>query len=143
MEELFAHQERIGCGALLMLDADGLKKINDIYGHRTGDAYLKRISQVIGSISEEHTVCAGLGGDEFVVFLYGYQSCEEINQAISELKKSRGEDFEIEDPMAKISVEFSLGLAYYPADGTDYNVLMHMADENMYQEKKNRKKERI
>jgi len=143
MEELFAHQERIGCGALLMLDADGLKKINDIYGHRTGDAYLKRISQVIGSISEEHTVCAGLGGDEFAVFLYGYQSCEEINQAISELKKSRGEDFEIEDPMAKISVEFSLGLSYYPADGTDYNVLMHMADENMYQEKKNRKKERI
>lgn len=143
MEELFAHQERIGCGALLMLDADGLKKINDIYGHRTGDAYLKRISQVIGSISEEHTVCARLGGDEFAVFLYGYQSCEEINQAISELKKSRGEDFEIEDPMAKISVEFSLGLAYYPADGTDYHVLMHMADENMYQEKKNRKKERI
>lgn len=45
--------------------------------------------------------------------------------------------------MAKISVEFSLGLAYYPADGTDYNVLMHMADENMYQEKENRKKERI
>lgn len=81
MEELFAHQERIGCGALLMLDADGLKKINDIYGHRTGDAYLKRISQVIGSISEEHTVCAGLVGDEFAVFLYGYQSCEEINQA--------------------------------------------------------------
>lgn len=143
MEELFAHQERIGCGALLMLDADGLKKINDIYGHRTGDAYLKRISQVIGSISEEHTVCARLGGDEFAVFLYGYQSCEEINQAISELKKSRGKDFEIEDPMAKISVEFSLGLAYYPADGTDYHVLMHMADENMYQEKKNRKKERI
>lgn len=143
MEELFAHQERIGCGALLMLDADGLKKINDIYGHRTGDAYLKRISQVIGSISEEHTVCARLGGDEFAIFLYGYQSCEEINQAISELKKSRGEDFEIEDPMAKISVEFSLGLAYYPADGTDYHALMHMADENMYQEKKNRKKERI
>lgn len=143
LDELFRDRDKIGCGALFMLDADGLKMINDIYGHSAGDEYLKQISQVIGGIAEGHSVCARLGGDEFALFLYGYQSNEEIREVVSMLERQRGELFITKDSRARASVEFSLGYALYPQDGQDYHVLMHIADENMYQEKKKRKEETL
>lgn len=139
VSELFKTPEILGYAMILMLDADGLKKINDVYGHRTGDAYLKEISdQLCESVGKE-AVCARLGGDEFVAFVYGYSSYQELEEIIANLKEKRGSVFMQEHSERKEAVEFSLGCAFYPMDGTDYHLLMHLADETMYQEKRSRK----
>lgn len=139
VSELFKTPEILGYAMILMLDADGLKKINDVYGHRTGDAYLKEISDQLRESVGKEAVCARLGGDEFVAFVYGYSSYRELEEIIANLKEKRGSVFMQEHSERKEAVEFSLGCAFYPMDGTDYHLLMHLADETMYQEKRSRK----
>lgn len=138
---LFEDPQKIHKGAFLMLDADGLKKINDLYGHPTGDEYLCRIGRIIEAAADGHAFCARLGGDEFALFLYGYESEEEISKVIARLESRRGERFAKENVGVIATVEFSIGYAFYPRDGKNYHVLMHIADEIMYQEKKKRKQQ--
>lgn len=139
MEYLFAEPEELGYGLMIILDADGLKKINDLYGHESGDLYLRKITEVILECVGENAVCARLGGDEFAVFLYHYDSRQEAERIGSLLKMKRGTDFVSKSPEIKETLEFSMGYAFYPMDGIDYHLLMHTADENMYQEKRVRK----
>lgn len=139
MNHLLAYPEKLSHGALLMIDADNLKKINDIYGHSAGDEYLKKIAAAIAETEAGRAICARLGGDEFAVFFYGYQTCEEIRKVIGKLKARRGSLFRSEHTGAESTLEFSMGVAFYPEEGLDYHLLMHLADENMYQEKKKRK----
>lgn len=136
--EIFSAPEKINYGVMIMVDADGLKKINDIYGHHAGDKYLCRISEIIKNSLGENSICARLGGDEFAAFVYSCNSLEEIHDLISVLKSKRGEIF-INTKTEIKTVEFSIGYAVYPMDGTNYHLLMNFADENMYQEKRNRK----
>ena len=140
LDVLFSKLENIGYAAMLILDADGLKKINDIYGHHIGDEYLRAIEKVIRDSIGENSVCARLGGDEFAVFLYGYSSYQQVDQVVNILKSKRGEAFLRDTLTQNETVEFSVGCAFYPMDGIDYQLLMHVADERMYQEKRKRKK---
>lgn len=142
LEELFADPEQIGYGMMVMLDTDGLKKVNDIYGHQTGDEYLKKIAEIIRESLGEKSVYARLGGDEFAAFLYHYSSYQEVEEAVETLKSRRGQKFRPGQQEIEGNIEFSLGYAFYPLDGKDYHLLMHIADENMYQEKRMRKQER-
>lgn len=139
METLFADGKKLGCAGLVMIDADGLKEINDLYGHHAGDEYLCQISTILMSFTEKNKVCARIGGDEFAVFLYGCQSDEETEEHFGKLLAKRGrtwQNFQLDE---KRFVEFSVGYAFYPAEGEDYYALMHLADKRMYQEKKQRK----
>ena len=138
LEELFA-EPGLNYGMMIMLDADGLKRINDIYGHIAGDEYLKEIAGVITEAVGENAVCARLGGDEFAVFLYHYSSYQAVEESVNRIKEKRGQPFTSKEAKAGEKIEFSLGCAFYPMDGQDYHLLMHLADENMYQEKRNRK----
>lgn len=140
LEALFAAPQSIGTGVMIMLDADGLKGINDIYGHRMGDAYLRQIGSQIEFSGENRFVSARMGGDEFCAFLYGYSSREEAKEVLKDFESRRGEAF-MDPEMRNVlgTVEFSVGYAFYPDDGTDYHVLMHISDERMYEEKKRRK----
>lgn len=138
MDELFSHQETLGFGAVIMLDADGLKHINDRYGHPIGDEYLKKISAIVREIKGPGIVSARLGGDEFIVFIYGYETPEGILEVCQTLRLKRGQIFTAGDGMEL--VEFSIGCAAYPADGQNYHALMYIADERMYLEKRERKK---
>lgn len=140
LDALFAQPEAIGIGVMVMLDADGLKGINDIYGHHMGDAYLRQIGRQIEFSGENRFISARMGGDEFSAFLYGYASKEEAEKVLRDFEAHRGDAFM--DPEMKHvlgAVEFSVGYAFYPEDGTDYHVLMHISDERMYEEKKKRK----
>ena len=139
MNELFEQSENIGMGVMIVVDADGLKKVNDIYGHRAGDRYLKRIAEFIKSSVGEKAVCARFGGDEFVMFVYGFDSETEIEQMINQLKKHRGIVF-ISDEEQTITIEYSIGTALYPKEGNNYHILMNIADKKMYQEKLDRKR---
>lgn len=140
MDELFAKPGALGsASALIMIDADQLKKINDVYGHYSGDVYLFEIAKTIRKSVKSKSICARLGGDEFAVFVYGYDSKEELDEVISSLKLARKQPFILEKEDTGETIEFSLGYAYYPGDATDYHQLMRLADTEMYQEKRQRK----
>lgn len=138
MEGLFARPEQIGCGMMVIMDADKLKKINDVYGHHIGDEYLVKLAMALQLSVGERAVCARLGGDEFAVFLYQPNQAA-VERELAQIYRARGGKIQFEQIQVQGKLEFSLGCASYPADGTDYHVLMYIADENMYREKRERR----
>lgn len=139
MQKLFSDPKKLGYGILLFLDADGLKIINDLYGHQAGDQYLLRITAELQECVGKNAVYARMGGDEFALFLHHYGSSREVEEAVEKIKAKRGVPFIAEEPEIQKTLEFSIGGAFYPMDGTDYHILMQVADEQMYQEKRERK----
>lgn len=138
--ELFARPEQLGCAMIVMVDADRLKVINDAYGHTAGDEYLKQIAGILQDTFSDRAVCARIGGDEFLCLLYGRSSFDQLEALLDRLKSRRSEPFVLEgQPELPHSIQFSVGVSYYPQDGEDFELLMHLADEKMYQEKKERK----
>ena len=123
--------------ALLFLDLDDFKTINDSLGHSIGDAYLKQVALVIKNIVRNNDIVARIGGDEFIIILNTYKNLLDLTQIIeriqSELKKPQIVDSH------PIESSCSIGVAFYPKDGQDENTLMKQADIAMYQAKKNGK----
>ena len=140
-KHIFEDQQILGHAAVILLDADGLKRMNDLYGHAVGDAYLSKIAAILSAFPAEHTISARLGGDEFVVIVYGYDQKESVDCIIKELKSKRGTLFEHFQLMHEERLEFSIGYSYAPSEGIEYQKLMSLADERMYQEKRKRKLE--
>ncbi len=135
---LYEKPEQLGFAAMIVIDADGLKSINDTYGHQMGDSYLRAIADAIKKISGKNAVVAREGGDEFSVFLYGFESKEELEHVIRQMKEIRGQVFKQEKSHAH-TLQFSMGYALSPDEGTDFRALIRIADERMYQNKKIRK----
>lgn len=139
MTELFEHREQVGYGVLLMMDVDGLKRVNDQYGHAAGDLYISQAGKTILSYAGAQGIGGRLGGDEFVLFLYGFRKKEDLLDRLERFKEENGRSIiEVEDGR-RFPVWFSIGYAYYPEDSEDYHVLLRLADEAMYRDKKKRK----
>lgn len=123
--------------ALLFLDLDDFKTINDSLGHTIGDAYLKEIALVIKGVIRDNDIVARIGGDEFVIVINTYKDLRDLTLVIeriqNELKKSRIID------SYPIESSCSIGVAFFPKDGKDEGTLMKQADIAMYQAKKNGK----
>jgi diguanylate cyclase (GGDEF)-like protein len=122
--------------ALLFLDLDGFKGINDMLGHSVGDSLLQQVAARLAScVRVSDTVCR-YGGDEFVVLLpeVGGQRC-----AAAVLRKIRAH---LATPYmiagTEIRLSASIGMAVYPVDGKAYNDLMHVSDREMYRNKNGR-----
>ncbi|WP_341937933.1 sensor domain-containing diguanylate cyclase [Marinimicrobium sp. C2-29] len=123
--------------ALLFLDLNDFKYINDTHGHAMGDRVLCMIAgRLEGCVRETDTV-ARMGGDEFTVLLTDIQSVEAVYDKVEEI---------IATVTAPLGAEFgniktpscSIGVACYPADGEDADTLLSHADDNMYQLKRRR-----
>lgn len=139
-KQIFGNQEVIKEAAVILLDADGLKRINDLYGHPTGDEYLRKIAAILSGFPQENILSARLGGDEFVVIIYGFDKKEEVDHVINELISKRGSIFDAPQLLGyEEKLEFSVGYSYFPSEGKTYQELMSLADERMYQEKRERK----
>ncbi len=138
-KHLFNNPQILKKAAVIMVDADGLKRINDLYGHPIGDEYLKTIASFLSIIPRTHCISARLGGDEFAAILYGFDSHEQMSRIIEELGEKRGTRFLPSSLGADESVEFSMGYTYCTTEERDYQRLMGLADERMYQEKRKRK----
>lgn len=123
---------------MVMIDADGLKMFNDTFGHYMGDRYLKAIGDALKKILKENSIAARLGGDEYSVFLYGFENKEKLENVIMQIKETRGKIF-MKEKTRVHTLQFSMGYVIYPDEGTDYHTLMRIADERMYQDKKKRK----
>ncbi len=138
LAQLFSSPESLGYSAVVMIDADGLKEVNDTYGHEKGDIYLKGIGQAIAQMGTKDSVAARQGGDEFVLFLYGYDSQEELMYDIRSLEDMQSGRFITLDKESSVPLRFSFG--YCQVDGeTDYEALLREADEKMYKNKQARK----
>lgn len=137
MKRLFEETvERIKTAALVMLDLDNLKTVNDTYGHEYGDRYIKAAAECFRSSSPEHTIVARNSGDEFYLFYYGYSGTEEVKKEIRKLSEAlHACAIELPDK-TKYPICASGGIAWYPYDTTSLKVLQKYADYAMYQAKR-------
>jgi diguanylate cyclase (GGDEF)-like protein len=113
--------------ALLILDLDDFKGVNDHHGHQVGDAVLREAAARAGSILRSTDTLARIGGDEFAVIAPGAhgEGAERMAEAIRTAVSLRGSDGRGPVPSA------SVGWAVFPHDGTDFETLMRAADERM------------
>ena len=116
--------------ALLYMDLDDFKPVNDQYGHKTGDAVLVETARRLLTILRRADTVARIGGDEFMVILEDTPGVEQVCGVAHKLIDALGAPIEIGSHVVKIGV--SIGVAYYPMSGTDADALIHVADEAMY-----------
>jgi diguanylate cyclase (GGDEF)-like protein len=122
--------------ALLFLDLDDFKRVNDLHGHKAGDAVLVVVARrALAAVRQNDTV-ARWGGDELIVLLE--QVSRDMLETIAQrLRSSIQEPIDFEGRPLQVGV--SIGVAIYPEDGTDLDQLLHAADGQMYGDKTTRK----
>ena len=119
--------------AVVYLDLDGFKQINDTLGHGAGDALLKMVAErLVATVREEDTV-ARLGGDEFMIVLW-LSGADEAAKVTLKLIKAVSQTYDIEGHT--VSVTTSAGVAIYPSHGEDADTLMKSADLALYEAKR-------
>ncbi|OLN23651.1 hypothetical protein BTO30_03525 [Domibacillus antri] len=121
--------------ALLFIDLNGFKHINDMYGHEKGDELLKKVGKRLQEkIGPEHFI-GRLGGDEFLILKKGVVSKEEIEQFSDRVLSSFARPIIIDD-LTSFTISASIGISLYPENGDRLNDLMSMADTAMYEAKR-------
>ena len=138
-EELFRDPRQLGVAALLMMDLDNLKHINDTYGHDWGDQYIHRTGRCLAENTPTGTVVARLSGDEFMLLFYGYNSRDAIRQKIRTLSNAMQRSVAVLPSGSELRISISGGVAWYPDDGTDMEALKKYADFALYQVKRSNK----
>ncbi len=133
--DLFRTPDKLKHAALLMMDMDNLKHINDTFGHDWGDRYINLAGQCFAQTLPNNTICARLSGDEFIVLFYGYDSRDEIRQALHNLTESMKERTALLPNGDTMHISISGGIAWYPENGKDMSTLKKYADFAMYQVK--------
>ncbi|ABK36769.1 diguanylate cyclase domain-containing protein [Aeromonas hydrophila] len=118
--------------ALLFIDLDHFKPINDTFGHETGDVLLNMVAERMRHCVRERDLVARLGGDEFVILLP--DTGDEALAVADHLHQSLRHPFRIDEEQ-ELRISSSIGVALYPEHGTDPKTLMHHADQAMYQAK--------
>ena len=121
--------------AVLFLDLDGFKHINDSLGHLIGDKVLQSVAKRLMNCVRSPDSVIRQGGDEFVVILQELKNPEDAVITVARLLKSVADVHSIDDH--KISVTTSIGVSVYPGDGQDPETLVENADTAMYHAKKN------
>jgi len=119
--------------AVLFLDLDHFKHVNDSLGHKVGDILLQKLSVKIQHILRDNDIVARVGGDEFVIVLSQYSSMIELTQIVDRIQEYIKTPFIIEDNL--VEVTSSVGIAFYPKNGLDEVELLKNADIAMYQAK--------
>ena len=127
-------------GALVVLDLDSFKLVNDLYGHDMGDKVLGAFADIVRRSIRVNDVASRIGGDEFMLFMDGMNEISGIEELVkrlndlltSEAEKLMGEDF-------GIPLGISAGVVFVPEFGTDYSILFQYADSSLYRVKQNGK----
>ena len=117
--------------AVLMLDLNKFKSINDTYGHAAGDKVLVAVSQRLVSIVRESDTVARLGGDEFVLIVESINERAQLESLGRKLMDVVSQDL-ILDSGQTVAVGASVGYAWYPKDGDSLRDILEVADQAMY-----------
>lgn len=119
--------------ALIMLDTDNFKSVNDKQGHLFGDAVLSELALGMKKLTRRSDVVGRIGGDEFTIFLKNISSREEAAQKAAQLLELFQDTFK--HGKCPIKVTCSAGIALFPEDGNDFQSLYRCADQALYQAK--------
>jgi diguanylate cyclase (GGDEF)-like protein len=128
--------------ALLVMDVDDFKTINDTYGHHVGDRALLEVASALQSGLRPYDLCVRYAGDEFIVVLA--ECSREMAEARRREMQERIASIELEvRPGKTVRMSASIGAAVYPHDGADYEALLADADHRMYRDKTHRRRGRV
>ncbi len=130
---LSSHQRRKKRFALLIVDLDDFKRINDTRGHRVGDEMLKQVALRFSELTEPGEMLARSGGDEFFILKPGIKSIEEVENLAAKVLKTFEIPFNIDE--AEFFMGASVGITVYPDDGEDRDTLIQYADVAMNEAK--------
>ncbi len=122
--------------AVCFLDLDGFKKVNDTFGHRVGDLLLKKVAEKLVRYVPEECVVR-LGGDEFVLVMRNVGGREDVAAALGRLVENINSPVVIEGQDCAVGV--SVGVSFFPQDGRTLEELVQVADEAMYDVKRDGK----
>ncbi len=120
--------------AVCYLDLDGFKLVNDSYGHEAGDQLLLEVTHRLKEAVRTHDTVSRLGGDEFVLLLTDLKSEGEGSAILTRVLQSMAEPFSWNQHRVT-SVSASIGVAYFPEDGAETDVLLRYSDQAMYRAK--------
>ncbi|MFA9397868.1 MAG: diguanylate cyclase domain-containing protein, partial [Clostridiaceae bacterium] len=119
--------------AIVYMDIDMFKNINDSLGHEIGDRVLIEVGNRLNMIIKKPNIIARIGGDEFLILINDFQNREGLSKILDEILQLFNESFELE--REKMIISSSLGIAIYPEDGKDFGTLMKNADISLYSAK--------
>lgn len=120
--------------ALVLIDLNYFKQINDLYGHSAGDAVLQFVAVQLQFMVGDRGIVARLGGDEFVILFKNIQNEQTVAMYIEEIRAYfLNSPFRYEHFEQAISMSF--GYSMFPGDGNSFEILFHIADMNMYEDK--------
>ncbi|MES2537702.1 MAG: diguanylate cyclase [Pseudomonadota bacterium] len=138
IEKAMQHVSRYGrMMAVMYIDLDGFKEVNDQHGHQCGDVLLKMVAERLGNTVRREDTVARIGGDEFIVLLSDIATVDDVVQPASKILQFIGKPFDIHG--AAIRVTASIGIAFYPADAKDTEALIARADNALYEAKRSGK----
>ena len=121
---------RNGPLALLWIDIDNFKFINDSLGHSVGDALLREIGQRLQGLVRDQDTVARVGGDEFLMLLTKIHDPSQVNSVADRIRSELGREYVLEG--RQINVTCSVGSSVFPKDGADKETLMRNADQALY-----------
>jgi diguanylate cyclase (GGDEF)-like protein len=125
------------CFGVLMVDLDGFKDVNDVFGHHVGDVVLCELAGRMSAAVRATDTVARMGGDEFIVLLPDLHAAEEAAMVAAKIVAAASSPMSAEG--TEISVTVSIGVATFPEEGSDAESLLHCADQAMYEAKQNGK----
>jgi diguanylate cyclase (GGDEF)-like protein/PAS domain S-box-containing protein len=135
LQQDFNHAERFGLAiALLFIDLDGFKAVNDTLGHEAGDVLLRLAADRLNTCVRESDTIARLGGDEFTVLLKGMVDVEQTRIVAQKILDALIKPFHSQQDIMRISG--SIGIAFYPGDASTQEGLIKAADHAMYEAKR-------
>jgi diguanylate cyclase (GGDEF)-like protein/hemerythrin-like metal-binding protein len=123
--------------AILFIDIDGFKSVNDQLGHAAGDALLVQISRRLEECVRDSDIVARFGGDEFCIYLGGDCNIAAATVVAEKVVGSLSRSFSLDEGQAQVGA--SIGISTFPEDAPDIGMLVHNADEAMYAAKKSGK----
>jgi diguanylate cyclase (GGDEF)-like protein len=131
LRQALAAARRDGCeAAVMLLDLDRFKEVNDTLGHESGDLLLAELARRLREVVRQSDTIARLGGDEFAVLLPRVWAYTDPVDAAARMTRALDEPFVLQD--VPIAVEASIGIAVFPEHGTDVDTLLQRADVAMY-----------
>lgn len=134
-DQALANARRCSCKmAIMFLDLDNFKQINDSLGHDVGDRLLRSVAKRLSANIRQSDTVARIGGDEFTVIINNLSSLNAMHTISAKIFKTMAADYILDQH--RLPVTTSMGVAVYPDDGNDRDILLKKADLAMYHAKK-------